>query len=197
MAMCIPQQAIKFSPLHLVNFYPTLEFSFEQKIATRVTVQLEVGYVLDYKDIGREDFENKRGVKLKTESRYYFFGRADKRKAYYLAGELYTNIINFDRELTTQECFDVGCEHMFTRTDEYKMEYREKGFTIKAGMLKRWGKFLFDLSSGFTVRDIEYREPSNLVEQFNDDWAFFQIPNETDRIALSPNFGIRFGYTIR
>jgi hypothetical protein len=197
MAMCIPQQAVKFSPLHLINFYPTIEFSFEQKIASQVTLQLEAGYVLDYETDWNEDFLNKRGVKLKLEARYYFFGRIDKRKAYYVAGEAYSNIINFDRVITTQECFDIECDHPFMRTAEYKMEYREKGFSIKAGLVKRFGKFLLDLNSGLTVRDIEYREPSNWIEQFPDDWTIWDIPNETDRIVLSPNFGIRFGYTIR
>lgn len=197
MAMCIPQQAIKFSPLHLINFYPTIELSFEQKVAPQVTLQLEAGYVLDYETDWNEEFLDKRGVKLKLEGRYYFFGRTDKRKAYYIAGEAYANIINFDRILTTEECFDVNCDHVFRRTAEYKFEYREKGFSIKAGLMKRAGKFLFDFNSGLTVRDIEYREPENWVEQFSDDWTIWDIPNETDRIVLSPNFGIRFGYTIR
>jgi hypothetical protein len=196
MAMVVPHQAVKFSPLHLINFYPTFEFSYEQKIAPQVTVQLEAGYVLNYSNEWDEDFIDKRGVKLKLEGRYYFFGRTDKRKVYYVAGEVYSNIINFDRVRTTEECFDVNCGHIFRRTAEYKIEYREKGFSVKAGLIKRFGKFLFDLNSGLTLRDIEYREPPILAEQFSD-WMFGEIPNERDRTTWSPNIGVRFGYGIR
>lgn len=195
MAMVIPEQVIKFSPLHLINFYPTIEFSFEQKIATQFSMQAEAGYVIDYNNDWDQEFLNKRGVKLKLEGRYYFFGRIDKRKGYYLGAEVYTNVINFDRVRTTEECFDINCDHLFTRTAEYKVEYREKGFTLKVGMQKRFGKFLIDLNSGWTVRDIEYREPAAFVEGF-EDWLW-DIPDERDRVALSPNFGVRFGYVIR
>ncbi|HEY0652947.1 MAG TPA: hypothetical protein VGD65_07455 [Chryseosolibacter sp.] len=196
MAMVMPHQAIKFSPLHLINFYPTAEFSFEQKVASHVSVQLEAGYVIDYNNDWDEDFLNKRGAKFKIEARYYFFGRADKRKGYYIAGEGYANVVNFDRVRTTTECFDVNCEHPFRRTAEYKIEYREKGFTIKAGLLKRFGRFLFDFNSGLTLRDIRYHEPANLEEQFSE-WTFWDIPDERDRVAFSPNFGARFGYVLK
>jgi hypothetical protein len=197
MAMLVPQQAIKFSPNHLVNFYPTLEFSFEQKIARQETVQLEAGYVLNYSNDTNEDFQNKRGVKLKLEGRHYFFGRTDRQKIYYLAGEIYANIINFDRSRRIRECFDVECEHEFIREATYKMEYREKGFTMKVGLLRYAGNFLFDFSTGWTVRDIEYREPPGIPRDFEEDWTFLEIPNEDDRIAFSPNFGIRVGYRLK
>lgn len=196
--MLVPQQAVKFSPLHLINFYPTVELSFEQKIATQATLQLEGGYVLDYSNDTNEDFMNKRGAKVKLEGRYYFFGRQDKRKIYYLAGELYANVINFDRRSRRDECFDVNCDHMFIRYEDAKMAYREKGFTIKAGLVKYLGKrFFFDFSSGWTVRDIEYRELTNFLGEENEDWTFFELVNENDRIAFSPNVGARIGYRLR
>jgi hypothetical protein len=197
MAMLVPQQAIKFSPMHLVNFYPTIEFSFEQKVATRTTLQIEAGYVLDYNNDWNEEFLDKRGVKGKLEGRYYFFGRTDKRKIYYLAGEVYGNFINFDRVSSREECFDVNCEHAFIRTVAYKMEYREHGFSFKIGLIKYVGKFFFDFNSGWTIRDIEYREPVNFSGGFTEDWTLWEIPNEDDRVTFSPNVGIRFGYRLR
>lgn len=198
MAMLVPQQAVKFSPLHLINFYPTIELSFEQKIASQVTLQLEAGYVLNYNNDWNEDFIDKRGVKLKVESRYYFFGRQDRRKIYYLAGEAYANIINFDRRNRREECFDLNCDHAFIRYENAKMAYREKGFTVKAGFVKYLGKtFFFDFSGGWTVRDIEYRELTNILSDDFNRWDFFEIPNEADRVAISPNFGARIGYRFR
>ncbi len=196
MAMLVPQQAVKFSPLHLLNFYPTLEFSFEQRIAPRVTVQLEAGYVLNFNNWD-EDFLDKRGVKLKLEGRNYFFGRTDKRKLYYLAGEIYANIINFDRTTSIQECFDMSCEHPFIRYATGTMAYREKGITVKAGLMKYYGRFFFDISSGWTIRDIRYFELSDFQLEQNTGWAFWEIPNEDDRIILAPNLGARIGYRLR
>jgi hypothetical protein len=197
MAMLVPQQAIKFSPLHLINFYPTVEFSFEQKITSQVTLQAEFGYVLNYSNEWNEDFIDKRGAKIKLEGRYYFFGRTDRKKIYYIAGESYVNLVNFERSRRIRECFDLECEHEFMRDITYTMKYREKGFTIKAGLVWYAGKFMFDFSSGWTVRGIEYREPAGIPTDFSDDWIFFEIPNEDDRIALSPNIGIRLGYRLR
>jgi hypothetical protein len=198
MAMLVPQQAVKFSPLHLINFYPTIGFSFEQKVARQVTLQLEGGYVLNYSNDWNEDFIDKRGAKVKLESRYYFFGRTDKRKIYYLGGEVYANIINFERLSRREECFDVNCDHMFIRYENAKMAYREKGFTIKAGLIKYLGrKFFFDFSSGWTIRDIEYRELTNILSDEDDWWGIWEIPNEDDRIILAPNVGARLGYRFK
>lgn len=197
MTMLVPRQAIKFSPLHLINFYPTFELSFEQKVARQVTVQLEGGYVLNYSNDWNTEFMDKRGVKLKLEGRYYFFGRMDKQKLYYVSGEAYANIINFERNFSQQECFDLDCEHIFIRHEMATMGYREKGFTIKAGLMKYFGNFFFDFNSGWTVRDIEYRELTDFGIERNREWGIFDIPNEDKRIILAPNVGARLGFRFR
>lgn len=196
----VPEHAIKFSPLHLINFYPTIEVSYERKIAKRITLQFEVGYLLDYGSDLYSDFHNKRGVKLKLEGRHYFWGRIDRRKLYYVSVEPYMNIVNFDREDMRQECFDLECNHIYTRQYFYTMEYREQGVSVKLGLLRYMfrSNFMFDLNSGFTLRVVRYKEPANLVGGFgDDDWTFLNIPNETDRVTISPNLGIRLGYRFR
>jgi hypothetical protein len=110
--MLVPDKAIKVSPLHLLNFYPTIEASYEQKIRDKITAQLEVGYVLRYND--QQEFQKMRGVKLKAEPRYYFWGRTDRQKLYYAAIEPYANVINFDRLDSRTECFDLECNHTLT-----------------------------------------------------------------------------------
>lgn len=197
MDMIVPKSAVKFSPLHLINFYPTIEVSYEHKIARQTTLQAEVGYVLDFSTDSRADFQDKRGVKLKLEGRYYFFGRTDRHKLYYLGFEGYTNIINFDRQTSQRECFDLNCDHTFVRNYAYKMEYREKGATIKVGWMKFYSRFFFDFSSGWTVRDIIYKEPSDILLAPDDDWNFLDIPNETTRTVLSPYMGLRMGLRLR
>jgi hypothetical protein len=196
----VPRHAVKISPLHLINFYPTLELSYERQIAKQITLQFEVGYLLDYGSDLYSDFQNKRGVKLKLEGRYYFWGRTDRRKLYYLSVEPYMNAVNFDRQDSRRECFDLECNHIYMREYFYKMEYREQGVSVKLGLLRYMfgSNFIFDLNSGFTLRVIRYKEPGNLVGEFGEgDWTFLDIPNETDRVTISPNLGVRLGYRIR
>jgi hypothetical protein len=198
--MLVPDRAIKLSPLHLMNFYPTIEISYEQKIAGRVTAQAELGYVLSYPMANGydEDFQNKRGVKTKLEVRYYFWGRVDRKKMYYVSAEPYRYIINFDRQDERTECFDLECNDRFIRKYNYKMEYRENGMSVKAGLIRYFSNFFLDLNSGFTIRNIRYNEPDWLVPGFDDEmWEFFEIPNERDRVAFAPHFGIRIGYRLK
>ena len=60
----IPSNALKFAPLNLANFYPTLELSFEQKITKKVSAQISYGYVLNYKLNQDPEYQNKRGYKV-------------------------------------------------------------------------------------------------------------------------------------
>jgi hypothetical protein len=198
-SMLVPDHAIKVSPLHLINFYPTFELSYEKSILPDVTLQAELGYVLDLgTEYKNQEFQNKRGVKMKLETRYYFWGRTDKRKLYYIAGEVYGNIINFDRGQSRVECYDLECNFEYRREYLYKMRYRENGFTVKAGLMKYlFRNFFFDINSGLTLRNIKYHRPAEFEFQFEDDWSFFNIPNENNRVVLSPNLGLRLGYRLK
>lgn len=199
--LLVPDKAIKVSPLHLLNFYPTIEVSYEQKVKGNVTAQAEVGYVVDFRTDWDREFLNKRGVKLKLEGRYYFWGRIDRKKLYYISAEPYMNVINFDRENARIECFDLECVNRYRITSQYKVEYREHGFSVKAGLIRYTGnKLFFDVNSGFTLRNVRYREPAFPGEfSFDEDdtWSFFDIPNEEDRIGFSPCLSARIGYRLQ
>lgn len=186
----VPTNAIKLSPFHLINFYPTLEVSYERKIWKRFTFQTEVGYVLNYQTQAT-DYQNKRGVKLKFEPRYYFHQKGD-RVLYYGAVEYYNNIINFDREVHVTECFDVDCVNQFDRLYFYKVKYREQGVSFKGGMTIHFNKVFLDFNAGISIRSIDYDDPLD-VDGLDDNFLYFG-PNEEDRTVPSPCLGIRVGY---
>jgi hypothetical protein len=191
----VPPMAIKVSPLHLLNFYPTIEWSYEQRIRPRITTQAEVGYVVDYGYDQDEDFRDKRGVKLKLEGRYYFGAPASEKRIYYSAMEPYLNIINFDRREVVKECFDKECLHEYTRQYIDKIKYREYGVSFKIGLLRYVDSRTFiDLNTGVTVRNIRYEKPAGRFKGVQ--WGI-AIPNENNRIALSPCFGFRLGYRLK
>ena len=196
----VPFSVVKISPFHLLNFYPTAELAYEQRVFKRVTVQAEGGYVLDYGSNSDIKFQNKRGVKLKFEGRYYFGSTTGRETVFYSALEPYMNIIDFDRYGVEQECFDAECYHPYNREFIMVVRYRERGTSVKGGML--WYSdppFLIDVNIGFTLRDIHYYEPALPPgAQINDEPGFLRMrPSEEDRRDVSPVLGMRLGYRLK
>lgn len=196
-AMLVPERAVKFSPFHLVNFYPTVELSYEHRIKPSATLQLELGYVLDYSTNTSERYSDKRGIKAKLEVRKYFaLANKRRRKGFYWAAETYVNIINFDRERTQEECFDLECNHVYFRRYENKARYREQGLSLKIGSIRYFDSRIFiDLNTGVTLRNVDYHTPPAGFR--GDVLPVFEIPYESDRVTVGPNLGIRVGYRIR
>lgn len=196
LASLIPRSAIKFSPLHMFNFYPTIQIAYEHHISGNFTAQLDAGVVLNFNDVS-ERFQNKRGFKSKLEVRYYFRSRDDRDRVNYFAFEPYYYRINFDR--TSQgppECLDADCTVRFVRNYDYMMMYREKGFTFKVGSLKYYDSFFTDFNFGITNRFVDYDSSLPLLfPEGNPGW--FPIPNEEDRRVISPHIGIRFGVRLK
>ena len=197
----VPDQAIKLSPLHLLNFYPTIEVSFEQRIFPRITTQLEAGYVLNYDSQNGEHYQNKQGVKLKLEGRYYLKRGNGENKIVYLAAEPYLNVIDFVRRSVVEDCFDAGCTTIFTRQYKDPGKYREQGVSIKIGTLwyldMKFRTFV-DFNLGMSVRHIRYDLPPRYNGFHVDDGSsFFWGPDKDKRTALSPCAGLRLGYRFK
>lgn len=196
----VPRHALKFSPFHLLNFYPTLEFSYEKKITRTFTAQAEYGYVLSYNQ--DESYHDKRGYKLKLEVRKYFAPVVYRSLIFYGAAEYYRNNIDFNRLFSEQACFGTDCEHTFIRHRYYPVQYNEQGFSVKFGVVKYFfTNFFMDVNSGWTMRFVDYDEiRPNGIMAFPDDVEddlFFDIPNEEDRVVPCPVLGIRIGYRFR
>lgn len=192
----VPDKAIEVSPLHLLNFYPTIEVSYAQRIFRRYTVSMEFGYVLDYGDNYNLSFQDKRGVKLKTEGRYYFGRPVNDNRVFYAALEAYLNVINFDRYRIVTECFDLECRHPYQREATYAMDYGEHGVSVKMGTLRYVGARVFlDFNAGVTLRSVRYKDPT-MPPALPDEFVppFFPIPDQSNGIRIGPNMGLRLGY---
>lgn len=193
----VPRSAVKFSPLHLFNFYPTFQLAYEHQVASSLTVQGDVGYILNY---GNYDprYQDKEGVKIKLEARLYMEDATATNKIYYFGLEPYANFINFNRtESGPEECLDESCSNLFIRNYTYQVKAREKGFGFKVGKVRYYGKVMVDLSLGVMMRFIDYSNsmPELFPEEVREwDW---ETPNETDRTVPSPYFGARIGYRIK
>ena len=195
----VPGSAIKASPLHLINFYPTIQVSYEQRILPRVTLQAEGGYVLDY-GTDDESFENRRGFKARLEGRFYLGPLVDRARIHYVSLEPYMNKVDFDRYAIVEECFDGDCSYPYVRRFPYTIEYREHGVSVKAGMVwYLYSNFFIDGNAGLTFRNIEYNKPELPPGAGHNDDSLLSlnIPNETSRLGFSPNLGVRIGYRFK
>jgi hypothetical protein len=198
-----PTLAVKISPLHLFSFYPTAQVAFEHRIYKNITLQYDLGYVLDYKQYYTEQYFNKRGYKVKFETRY-FFSFIDYNHSYLAAGVFY-NRVDFDRA----NVFGIGCTSGDCDYFEYKtfiVQYREKGLSLKYGVmfyLDPPKRFFMDFNAGLSLRDIAYGhvgkpEGSDVLDYGNDtnNNVLFQ-PSEEDRFAYGLVLGYRLGYRFR
>lgn len=194
----LPRHVVKFSPLHLINFYPTLQVAYEFRLKNNFALQADLGYVLSYKINTDPEFKDKRGVKLKTEVRYYLLSFITSHGAWYLSAEPYINIINFDRQTVQTECFDLDCTIQYRRWYDFKVKYREQGIAFKYGIHRYAGKITLDMNIGLVLRHVDYKKP-NIPRGFNepDEWGWFEIPNEEKRTVIGPTVGFRLGYKLQ
>lgn len=200
----IPRHALKFAPLTLANFYPTIELSYELKVARRITAQVGYGYALARIDKSFDPkFQDKRGYKVKFEIRYYVLPSTRYNLSYYVSPGVYYNNIRFDRETSQQECYDLSCTNTFTRYYNYVVKYQERGFTLKFGFVKHFSKSIFmDVNGGWSFRFIDYDKPAippGINNFFGDDniLLFENIPKEEDWFTLTPIIGFRVGYRFK
>jgi len=188
---------IKFSPLHLINFYPSIQVAYEHRLTPATSLQIDLGYV--FYNFSTPEFIRKNGFKAKAEYRYYLKDERTDRKSPYLSAEPYINAVNFHREENTIQCFDLDCQLQFSQKIRYLVQYRETGFSLKYGQVfTMWNNFIFDLNYGMTIRIIRYKEKgrdSSPPQDFFD--GFLSIPNERNRIGISPALGLRVGYIIK
>ncbi len=188
-----PRAIIKFSPLHLLNFYPTVQVAFEYRIARRISLQTDVGVALNYSNQNAR-FLDRRGVKFKQDVRYYLSPVNSSSNAHYLSAEYYGNFINFDREVWGLSCFDLDCINQFRQRYFFTVRHREHGIGLRYGIHYFQGRFDFDFGFGFLARFVRYQQPTVPGEAIN--WALIRIPNERNRISFGPTIGLRIGYLI-
>jgi hypothetical protein len=196
----IPKHSVKWSPFHAVSFYPTIQVAYEHKLRERFTLQFEVGYVLTdwaFDFFLTEKYRNKQGAKVKLAGKYFHSPVIYSRSARYFSVEPYWNHVDFDRVDHTTECLDRDCNSSYTRRREYEISYREKGLSLKYGLMTRAGKLVMDLNVGLSFRFINYLKPEELTPGSAGDFfegSSFGLPNESNRFGLSPTGGIRVGY---
>ena len=187
----VSTKAIKFSPFHLINFYPSVQFAFEKGLTSTSSIQIDLGYVFNYGNVS-DEFIDKRGIKAKLEYRHFLLKSSGKNLTY-ISVEPYLNAVNFDRNETIVNCFDLDCTMQFSQRSKYLVRYRETGLSGKFGFIAHVSdRIIVDINYGLMIRIVDYKKENQVDEiQWN---GFFQIPNENKRIGIGPVLGLRVGY---
>jgi hypothetical protein len=199
----VPALAIRWSPVHLAYFYPSLQIAVEHKVFKDLNFQYDFGYVLDYPNGDTEDYSNKRGYRLIGEMRYYV--PHPPKIPFYVAAEYYYSNIQFDRSAVAGYDCNGGCA--FYQYTDYKVENKHKGYGMKFGVLlyPGWNKnksFFFDINVGIANRTITYTDvgkPTGVNITYFDDYdesRRFWAPNERDITRMRLVLGVRIGYRI-
>lgn len=184
----VPRHAVKFSPGHLlINHHPTVEFSYEQRIAQRWTIQGEYGQIVNI----RHDDSNgqlddawdsdRKGYKSKLEGRYYVLATPSGKLVWYTACEVYYNNFNYFKQTETH-----------SGTFGQRVYHEEKGLSGKFGFVVNLGHLLLDVNSGLSSRDIHY---SKIDPIFDEEKWFSKPKDERSRDALGLVFCARVGYS--
>lgn len=198
--LAVPRHAVKFSPGHLlVNYHPTIEFSYEHRIARRWTLQGEYGKIVNIPNSQPENRiqdawdSDRKGYKAKLEARYYVYATRGGRFTWYAAGELYYNKINYQKQMVTHEYYDETRDAIYEKTHRQRVYHEEKGINGKFGFLWHMGPVLVDVNAGLGARFIHY---SNLLPIFDEDKDEFLefTPDETSRDEPGLALGVRVGY---
>lgn len=178
-----PLLAVKWSPMHLWYFYPSLQFSLEHKVSKSLNIQYEGGWIVDLQDQGPE-YEDKRGYRLTAELRHYI--PSPSMIPLYVSADFYYHNISFDRSSVLGfNCVGGGCSYYQYAT--YPVRNEELGPALKFGMLlfPGWShnrSFFFDFNAGFAYRMINYRygvDPGENGEFFDSRDDILFSPNES------------------
>ena len=110
-----PRLAVKWSPLHLFYFYPSIQLGLEHKLTDNLNIQYDLGWIFErpYAIQENPDYKNKRGFRGMLELRYYL--PSPRKIPFYLAGEFYYSKVTFDRWLLVGR----GCENGSCNYFEY------------------------------------------------------------------------------
>jgi len=197
-----PKLAVKWSPLHLIYFYPSFQVALEHKLTQHVNLQYDLGWILNYPSSDDESFRNKAGFRGIVEARYYL--PSPRKIPFYLAAEYYYSRVTFERsEVIGYGCESGDCDYFQYTT--YQVIHHNQGAGMKFGLLlfPGWNRnksFFFDINVGAAYRDITYSQPNLLTVPFsrsfgNDSNDVF-APSEKNHGEMRPVVGVRLGYRI-
>lgn len=166
---------LRFSFLSLVDeaSFPTIQSGIEFKLSKKISWYNEVGikYRKSYYEMADTNFTDSRGLKLKTEIRYYF---AENAEIYIGGNGFYTKDFH-----NTKALYYYSNDSSILLTDIFAAEKIVRGFNLIIGkQYQKWNKIYFDLYAGLGIRFIS-------IDQNN-----MEVDHDRDVLRRSPDLNI-------
>jgi hypothetical protein len=201
----VPNIAVKWSPLAMTSYLPTLQLSLEKRLNNKFNLNTDLGLVLNYKGTETEDFANRKGFRVLLEPRWYLPSTATQ-APFYLALELYFHRITYDRsEVIGRDCQGSDCLYFQYMTS--RKVYLQERVAFKIGFLTYpplgpSRSLYFDWSLGLGFRNVDSRYvgdhtlPPNSIffGSSSNGWFHRDIPRNGGNFV--PVAAIRIGYKI-
>jgi hypothetical protein len=196
-----PRFALKWSPSHLIYFYPSIQIAVEHKVINNITLQYDLGVVFDPPLASNEDYMRQRGFRGIAELRYYI--PSPPKIPFYVAAEYSYSDIRFNRSnVIGYDCGGDDC--LYYEYVTYGVRHKNQGVGLKYGILlfpgwHRNRSFFFDCNVGIAYRSLSYNslnrpQGENIRSFKNDDFIIFR-PSEKNRREFRPTVGVRIGYS--
>lgn len=198
---------LKFAPLSLLDIYSSIQFAVEQKVGAKTSLQIEAGYILpiDLND-GRRDanYENMRGLRLRSEFRYYLVLNKMNTGGLYMAPEFLFINLNYDVEEIDKVFFLNGEGAFYYRQTEFDVDKRVFGYHLKIGYQKVFTDgFVLDFYAGLGGRNVIVESGRPIDDGFDimedrDEWRLFPIEKEDGNFSrISASLGFKLGFRLK
>lgn len=186
-----PEIAIKFAPLCLMDYTPSLQGGLELKLADNIGFQTEIGYITTFGKVEhwlRSDPVELQGIRFRNEIRFYL--SQEPGGGFYLGPEIFYKRVD---EIWEESVYRY--DWLYSEIVEVKETKTVFGSHIKLG--KQFEIYntnlLFDIYGGFGMRylNIDSDEPTDESYYYSYDW--FERVNGS-YILPSLALGFKLGY---
>lgn len=198
---------LKFAPLSLLDIYSSVQFAVEQKVGARTSLQLEAGYILPINlNDGRGDanYENMRGLRLRSEFRYYLVLNKERTGGLYMAPEFLFINLDYDVEEIAKFYFLNGDGDFYYKQSEFGIDKRVFGYHLKTGYQKVFTDgFVLDFYAGLGGRNVVVQSGRPTEDGFaivhdRDEWRLFPNEKEDGNFSrISASLGFKLGFRLK
>ncbi|HNP17735.1 MAG TPA: hypothetical protein PKL31_04800 [Fulvivirga sp.] len=191
-----PRRILKVNPLYLLNRFPTIQLTYENHLSPKSNISIGAGYIMNmYDDSYNTDFNDRSGVKLNTDFRYYF--EESKRVIFFMGVGVDYFYIKFNRSRTFGfNCMDdFSC--LYFQYDTYNVIRQDWRINVKSGMIVNLGaKIYFETGFGLAISFQDYRT-SGKIKGFDIQYGNNTLKEDGKRELYLPLPILQFGYRFR
>ncbi len=190
-----PRTVLKWSPLDLFAFFPSVQLSLEQQVVKDYSVQLTAGPIINSPGTYSSTDMEMRGYKAKIQVRKYFLGASPFWK-YFVGPELGRNRANYLEGNTYLVKLPSLLDYYEYR--ELRRNYKETNVMLTGGAFFSTYRFCIEFQAGLGVRFIDFNPTPILPENYepisaNKDRLF---SNTNSRNVINPSAAVLVGFIL-